>query len=156
MRVFTACLGFLISCSVWAANIPHPTPGNGGQGADAMMANSPFSTYTAGAVGYVLIVMVLVITLVAGGILVVNIALMSERSQDKGKGDFEASDVGILKGERLGAGNVRRTLPPEEDQEQEMVPAHKHPFDEKSILREEEMREDWAPRRRSKPKRPAA
>ena len=80
-----------------------------------MMANSPFTVYTAGAVGYVLIIVVLILTLMIGAFLVVNLGMMSKRPEDKRTGKPEPSDVGILKGERFDVKDERRILPPEEE-----------------------------------------
>jgi hypothetical protein len=62
---------------------------------NSMQAASPLTTYTAGVALYVLLVGFLVAILLIGGILVVNIGLMSKRDEDR-IGGRTPSDVGIL------------------------------------------------------------
>ena len=66
-------------------------------GRNSMMAESPWSDYTSGVVLYVLLIGFLVSILLIGGIMVVNLGLMSKRPQDK-VGSRNPSDVGILEG----------------------------------------------------------
>lgn len=147
---------FLYTSPIWAADIAHTTPGPG-NGSDAMMADSPFSVYTAGAVGYVIIVMFLVIALLAGAILTVNIAMMTKREQDYGLGGIEPSEVGFLANERWkNVHAIRRVLPPEVDEDQTYsFPLGDHAVDENTLLREEDMYPDWK-RLFEKPKRRSA
>jgi hypothetical protein len=77
---------------VWAATDHVPTP----IGHNSMMAASPFTDYTAGVVVYVLLVGLLVTVLLIGGMLVLNLGLMSKRDTDR-VGTRNPSDVEILK-----------------------------------------------------------
>lgn len=120
MRIPAFLLSYFLPAVVWAADMTHPAPASPGNGRDAMMANSPFTVYTAGAVGYVLVAMVLILALLIGAFLVVNLGMMAKRPEDQRRGKPEPSDIGILKGERFGIENERRILPSEEEGE------HKH------------------------------
>ena len=59
-------------------------------------AGSPFSDYTAMAVGMALLAGVLVGIMLAGGFLIVNLGMLSKRPEDR-IGKRDPSDVGILK-----------------------------------------------------------
>lgn len=59
-------------------------------------AGSPFGDFTAGAVVYALLTGFLVTVLIGGGILVLNLGLLSKRSRDR-IGGRNPSDVAILK-----------------------------------------------------------
>lgn len=63
---------------------------------NSMMAASPFTDYTASVTIYVIAIGVLVAFLLIGGLLVVNLGLMSKREEDR-TGSRTPSDVGILK-----------------------------------------------------------
>ena len=65
-------------------------------GHNSMMASSPFSDYTAGVVAYVLLIGVLLAVMMIGGMLILNLGLMSKRDEDH-IGKRNPSDVGILK-----------------------------------------------------------
>ena len=78
------------SSSPGGANVPSPVGNN------SMMASSPFTDFTMGAVAYVLIIGALVVILLGGGMLILNLGLMSKRDQDH-VGGRTPSDVGILK-----------------------------------------------------------
>jgi hypothetical protein len=141
VHLMAVCSVLLLSlASAWAAQ-PGGVPVIV-QGKDAMMANSPFSAYTAGVATYLLFSIFLVLTLLVGGFLVVNISLMSKRPIDKGLGGHEPSDVGFLKGERSIAVNVRRMLPPEEDEDQPSFEVPAPELDPKTTLHEEDMTPD--------------
>src|ERR1700756_5333450 len=118
-RFWISTLTLLSPLLAFAADMTHPAPAAPGNGRDAMMANSPFTVYTAGAVGYVLITVVLILTLLIGAFLVVNLGMMSRREEDqKYKKGPEPSDLGILKGERFNeVKNVRPILPAEEEEQ---------------------------------------
>lgn len=152
MPRFISLIAFLYTSSLWAATMSHTTPGPG-NASDAMMASSPFSVYTAGAVGYVIITMFLVIVLLAGAMLTVNIAMMTKREEDVGKGGMEPSEVGFLENERWkNVHAIRPVLPPEEDEDQTYsYPPGDHAVDENVILRETDMAPEWGrpPKRRA-------
>jgi len=59
-------------------------------------AGSPFTDYTAGVVVYVLLTAFLVTVLIGGGILVLNLGLLSKRRSDR-IGGRNPSDVSVLK-----------------------------------------------------------
>lgn len=63
---------------------------------NSMMAASPFTDYTAAVAIYVIAIGVLVAFLLIGGLLAVNLGLMSKREEDR-VGSRTPSDVGILK-----------------------------------------------------------
>jgi hypothetical protein len=63
---------------------------------NSMMAGSPFTDYTSAVVIYVIAIGFLVALLLIGGLLVVNLGLMSKRAADR-TGHRTPSDVGILK-----------------------------------------------------------
>lgn len=115
MRLWSSLIAFFTPLLLHAATLIHPAPASPGNGQDAMMANSPFTVYTAGVVGYVLLTIVLVLTLLVGAFLVVNLGMMSRREQDEQyKTTPEPSDLGILKGERFNRiVNERPKLPAE-------------------------------------------
>lgn len=77
-----------------------------------MAAASPFTDYTAAAIAWTLMVAFLVAVLLIGGILIVNLGLMSKRPEDH-IGRRTPSDVGILK----------HTVWPEEASEKRLLPA---------------------------------
>jgi len=95
-----------------ADSVPSPIGNN------SMMANSPFTDYTAGVVAYVLLIGVLLAVMLIGGFLILNLGLMSKREEDH-LGKRNPSDVGILQNnlwpqeQELG-----RVLPATEDQEE--------------------------------------
>lgn len=62
-----------------------------------MMAASPFTDFTMGAIAYVLMIGILVAVLLGGGMMVLNLGLLSKRAEDH-TGGRNPSDVGILKG----------------------------------------------------------
>jgi hypothetical protein len=80
----------------------------------SMMAGSPFTDYTAGVVEYVLIIGFLVATLLIGGLLVVNLGLMSKREEDQ-IGGRTPSDVGLLKNTRFPHEEEPEAILPAED-----------------------------------------
>ena len=85
----------LLSGSAWAAG--GATSPNGTTPVNTnMTAQSPFNDYTAAVVVQVLLVTVLVIALLGGAFLVINLGLLSKRSEDK-IGGRDPSDVGVLK-----------------------------------------------------------
>jgi hypothetical protein len=93
---------------------------------------SLFTDYTAGAVGIVLLVGVLVTVLLGAGMLFVNLGLMSKRREDH-IGRRDPSDVGILK-HTVWPQEVddRRYLPAEEDEEPAL--ASKQPRRDGSVM----------------------
>lgn len=80
------------------------------------MADSPFTDFTAAAVGYVLLIGFLVSILLIGGILVLNLGLLSKRAEDH-TGRRTPSDVGILKG-TLWPEQYKQTILPAEEEEE--------------------------------------
>jgi hypothetical protein len=85
----------------------------------SMAAGSPFSDYTAAAVIYVLIIGLLFSVLIGGGLLILNLGLMSKREEDR-IGGRNPSDVAILKGNVWPEQReVKRILPAEEDEKDE-------------------------------------
>lgn len=105
---------FWLSCSTWAAEGDGETmaaPAGAAGGTIATVA-SPMSDYTASAVIYVLLIGVLVATLLIGGLLILNLGLMSKRSVDR-RGGIDPSDVDIL----------RTTVWPEEEARYPVLPA---------------------------------
>ncbi|MCM2322952.1 MAG: hypothetical protein NDJ90_06785 [Oligoflexia bacterium] len=89
-----------------------------GGGGPIGTAPAPLSDYTAAVVGYVLLVGFLVSLLLIGGILIVNLGLMSKRPEDR-RGGRTPSDVGLLRGNTWVQEEPDRTakLPAEEDEE---------------------------------------
>ncbi len=69
----------------------------GGQTTTAQ-ADSPMTDFTAAAISNVLLVAFLVITLLGGGILILNLGMLSKRANDR-VGERDPSDVAILKNE---------------------------------------------------------
>ena len=86
LRVFWPLLVSFLSVLAWGA--PGPIV--------ASSLRSPFTDYTASVLIYGLLVAFLVITLLAGGFLVLNLGLLSKRKEDR-VGGRTPSDVGILK-----------------------------------------------------------
>ena len=84
----------------------------------AMTATSPFTDYTAAAITWVLMIAFLVAVLLIGGILIVNLGLMSKRPEDH-IGRRTPSDVGILK----------HNVWPEEASESRVFPAEEEEDD---------------------------
>lgn len=83
-----------------------------------MMAASPFTEYTAGAVMYVLVIAVLVMVLLGGGFLLINFGLLSKRETDRSE-RREPSDLGILKNRVWPEeASVISILPAEENEEE--------------------------------------
>jgi hypothetical protein len=84
--------------------------------AASMMAESPFTNYTAGVVAYVLATGFLVALLLIGGLLILNLGLLSKRKEDR-VGGRTPSDVGILQHNPPWAepSGKERHLPAEED-----------------------------------------
>jgi hypothetical protein len=128
-----------------------------GQGADAMMADSPFTVYTASAVIYILIVMVLVLTLFVGAFLVVNLGLMSKRQEDEihTGGVPEPSEVGFLHSERFHHHVPRPALPAEEGAPiQRSDPNQYAEFEDegRNLLQEDQMRPDVRIKAPTKPR----
>ncbi len=80
------------------------------------MAMSPFTDYTAAVVVYVLLVGFLVSILLVGGILILNLGLMSKRDRDR-VGGRTPSDVGLLKQNVWPEEAERATQLPAEDDE---------------------------------------
>lgn len=67
-------------------------------GRNVMAGNSPFNNYTAGVVAIVFVIAFLVAALLGGGILVVNLGLMSKRDEDRAyQRNREPGDPAILK-----------------------------------------------------------
>lgn len=87
-------------------------------------AGSPFNDYTAGVIVYVLLTAFLVTLLVGGGILIVNLGLMSKRSRDR-IGGRTPSDVAILK----------NNMWPEAPYEQRKFPAEDEEPDQEAVGR---------------------
>lgn len=84
-----------------------PAPNSG-----PMAADSPFSDFDARVTIFTLLAGVLVTVLIGGGILILNLGLLSKRSQDR-VGGRVPSDVGILKS----------NIWPEAPEEREILPA---------------------------------
>ncbi|MCM2277748.1 MAG: hypothetical protein NDJ89_06700 [Oligoflexia bacterium] len=88
------------------------------QEATQSTAPAPLSDYTAAVVGYVLLIGFLVSVLLIGGLLVLNLGMMSKRREDR-VGRRTPSDIGILKGnvwpEEI---SEERSLPAEEDEQE--------------------------------------
>jgi hypothetical protein len=85
------------------------------------MTEDPFTSYTGAVVAYVLLIGFLVAALLIGGLLVLNLGLMSKREEDR-IGRRTPSDVGILRHgvwpeERVG----HRSLPAQEDDAEETL-----------------------------------
>ena len=79
---------------------------------------SPFTNYTAGVAIYVLMIGFLVAVLLIGGMLVINLGLLSKRAEDR-VGGRTPSDLGLLRNSVWPMEPVdKRVLPAEED----MVP----------------------------------
>ena len=99
--------------NAWAA-----TPSAMG-GTDAVIANSPFTEYTAGVAAIVFIVAFLVAVLLIGGILVVNLGLMSKRAEDRALTRArEPSDPAFLKANVYPEEpEVSKVFPAEDDDE---------------------------------------
>ncbi len=93
------------------AQVQNAANGFGGS-KNSMMAGSPFTDYTGAVVIYVIAVGFLVAVLLIGGLLVLNLGLMSKRAEDR-TGSRTPSDVGILK----------NTLWPEETEPPAVLPA---------------------------------
>ncbi len=90
-RLLLALLVLFTAVIAWGA------PGAlGAEGASPLAGGSPFSDYTASVLIYGLLVALLVITLLAGGFLVLNLGLLSKRGEDR-IGGRNPSDVGVLK-----------------------------------------------------------
>ncbi len=68
----------------------------GGGVGESLGAGSPFTSYTAAAVVYVLIASVLITGLLLGAFLIINLGLLSKRQEDR-VGHRDPSDLGILK-----------------------------------------------------------
>lgn len=83
---------WLITAQTQAGNAAN---GFGGS-KNSMMAGSPFTDYTGAVVIYVIAIGILVAFVLIGGLLVVNLGLMSKRAEDR-TGSRTPSDVGILK-----------------------------------------------------------
>ncbi len=156
MRFLSRLLVFLsftfYSSLVWAENAVQPGVGpvDTGTGRDAMMANSPFTAYTAGVVADVLIVGVLVLALLVGGFLVVNLSMMSRRKQDLAPRSREPSDVGILKEEMWPRQRVNEPVLPAELPEDQITAIGPEPIpepelDQATLLHEEDMPPDYQP-----------
>jgi hypothetical protein len=63
---------------------------------DQSGAGSPFNDYTAGVIVYVLLTAFLITVLIGGGLLILNLGLLSKRRRDR-IGGRNPSDVAILK-----------------------------------------------------------
>jgi uncharacterized membrane protein YciS (DUF1049 family) len=110
-------LGLWVSLIVSVMSMQTALAAEGGGAPEAvvrnsMMAESPFSNYTAAVVAYVLLVGFLVSVLLIGGFLVLNLGLMSKRAEDR-VGGRTPSDVGILK----------HTIWPQEEDDTPTLPA---------------------------------
>lgn len=84
--------------AAWAATAATAPDGGGVPspiGNNSMMAASPMTEYTVGAVIYVLVIGFLVAGMLIGGLLILNIGLMSKRESDR-IGGRTPSDVGVL------------------------------------------------------------
>jgi hypothetical protein len=111
LRVYLLVVGLIHSVTgldALADEVPMvPSPGSG-----PMAADSVFSDFDARMVVFILMAGVLVTILIGGGILVVNLGMLSRRDQDK-VGGRVPSDVGLLK----------NSVWPEEHEEQNVFPA---------------------------------
>jgi hypothetical protein len=83
----------------------------------SMSAESVFNDYTGGVVGYVLLAGALVVLLLGGGILMLNLGLLSKRKEDR-RGVRAPSEPAILKSTIWPeVPEEGRTLPAEDDDE---------------------------------------
>ncbi len=81
---------------IWMAALPGLASAETGRG--ALAASAPFSNYTAGVVAIVFVIAFLVAALLGGGILVLNLGLMSKRDEDRAHQlNREPGDPAILK-----------------------------------------------------------
>lgn len=88
MGVYKYFLIFIFTAaSSLAANPPMP---------GSIETKSPFNDFTIGVMAYMLLVGVLVAVLLIGGFLIINLGLLSRRTQDR-IGGRTPSDLGILK-----------------------------------------------------------
>lgn len=88
---------------------------------NSMMAESPFSDYTAQAVIYTIILGFLVTVLIGGGLLIVNIAMLSHRANDQ-QGRRSPGDLKILKSSNWPTGEPYRPVLPAELPEDQPPP----------------------------------
>jgi hypothetical protein len=87
---------------------------------NSMMAESPMSDYTVGVVAYVIVIGFLVSILLIGGLLVLNLGLLSKREEDH-TGVRNPSDVGILKGSTWPQEPDTSPILPAEDHEEDVA-----------------------------------
>ena len=99
------------------AGVPSPIGNN------SMVAASPFTDFTMGAIIYVLMIGVLVAVMLLGGFLMLNLGMLSKREQDH-TGGRNPSDVGVLKGSMWPPEPDRSPiLPAEEEDSPRVVPS---------------------------------
>jgi hypothetical protein len=111
---------------------------------NSMMAGSPVTPYTAGVMGYMILIGILVSVLLIGGFLFINIGLLSKRGENETR-HREPSDVDLLT-HRLwpNENRVHPVLPAEEDLDQTVqdISIHpKHNFNEMDLVQEDQMRQ---------------
>ncbi|MFL5814377.1 MAG: hypothetical protein ACJ763_12430 [Bdellovibrionia bacterium] len=134
------------------AQVGNATNGFGGS-KNSMMAGSPFTDYTGAVVIYVIAIGALVAILLIGGLLVVNLGLMSKRAEDR-TGNRTPSDVGILKDTLWPQEGESRTILPAEDDGQggqsiaaqfaSQQPPHHNVNTHFDIAAERRKREEWS------------
>jgi hypothetical protein len=134
------------------AQVGNATNGFGGS-KNSMMAGSPFTDYTGAVVIYVIAIGFLVAVLLIGGLLVVNLGLMSKRAEDR-TGNRTPSDVGILKDTLWPQEGEPRAVLPAEDGGQcddsiaaqfaSQQPPHHNVNTHIDIAAERRKREEWA------------
>jgi hypothetical protein len=86
---------------------------------ESLGAGSPFTSYTAAVVVYVLLAAVLITGLLIGAFLLINLGLLSKRREDR-VGHRDPSDATILQGEVWPDEPAEFTVLPAEEQEPEI------------------------------------